>query len=292
MDSKGLQLIPCTIGGSPTHYYHFLLGFVIPLLEEREFIWNKKKYSSIHSPSFGPMNRLLEELDLPGLQIAPASRSRGILTRIMTRWLGRRGFKLHIPCGDFRSKMFLPGRDGYFRYSREVFQQTKNTVRELLHQHWERAVHLADQDYAATSKRILLVQRGVAPKDDQDRNSTRRSIPNMAEIAAAIDHAYGGCVVIELENCSLAQQVALFGQADAIIAQHGAALSNLVWARPTTKVVEIHPATFDMRKQRLDHFGYLCRCMGLAHERVHQDTAHAPTPPQSVVAALDRLYSD
>jgi capsular polysaccharide biosynthesis protein len=42
-----------------------------------------------------------------------------------------------------------------------------------------------------------------------------------------------------LEEMSLVDQIALFSRAEAVVAPHGAGLTNLVWCAPETKVVEI-----------------------------------------------------
>jgi len=289
MSRKSLELIPCTIGGSPTHYYHFLLGFIVPLLEQQEFIWNQNGHDLTSVPTLGPMNHLLEELELPRLQITSTPLSRGVLSKLLCRWLGRQGINLHIPCGNFHSKMFLPGRDRHFRYDREVFQKTKKRIQGLLDKNWERARQRVARDFAAAPMRILIVQRGAAPNDDPDRNSFRRSVPNMADIVAAIDSVHGRCVVKELENCSLAEQIALFDQAEVVVAQHGAGLANLIWAKPPTKVVEIYPSTIERKRQRFNHFGYLSQCMRLEYRRVQQAGDHSPVPAHLILDALAQL---
>ena len=44
---------------------------------------------------------------------------------------------------------------------------------------------------------------------------------------------------IELEELSLSAQIALFAGAEAVVAPHGAGLTNLIWCAPQTKVLEI-----------------------------------------------------
>ncbi|WP_100489497.1 glycosyltransferase family 61 protein [Sporolactobacillus pectinivorans] len=51
-----------------------------------------------------------------------------------------------------------------------------------------------------------------------------------------------GFVKVELESLSVAEQVQLFSSAESIIAAHGAALTNLTFCKPKTKILEIfHP---------------------------------------------------
>jgi capsular polysaccharide biosynthesis protein len=48
-----------------------------------------------------------------------------------------------------------------------------------------------------------------------------------------------GFLRVTLEKMSLVDQIALFSQAEAVVAPHGAGLTNLVWSAPRTKVLEI-----------------------------------------------------
>jgi capsular polysaccharide biosynthesis protein len=53
-----------------------------------------------------------------------------------------------------------------------------------------------------------------------------------------------GIMPIELESLSLAEQIALFAQADIIVAPHGAGLTNLTFCKPGTRVLEIFSPTY------------------------------------------------
>jgi capsular polysaccharide biosynthesis protein len=90
--------------------------------------------------------------------------------------------------------------------------------------------------------------------------------------------------LLTLESRSLAEQMSLFAGADAVVAQHGAALANLVWCRPGTAVVEIEHV-----RPRPAYFGDLARAMDLRRARIRQDDDHAPVPSETVVAALAAL---
>ncbi|CAK0821813.1 unnamed protein product [Prorocentrum cordatum] len=54
--------------------------------------------------------------------------------------------------------------------------------------------------------------------------------------------------VVALENQAIADQIALFSHASVIIAQHGAALSNIIFAPPGTLTVEVGKADFPCYK--------------------------------------------
>jgi hypothetical protein len=93
-----------------------------------------------------------------------------------------------------------------------------------------------------------------------------------------------------LEDYSLSEQARLFHQAEVVLALHGAGLSNLIFARPGTRVVELMP------KGRMGIcFPDLSRRMGLHHwvisaDRVglHQDML---VPTDTLSAVLEEVTS-
>jgi capsular polysaccharide biosynthesis protein len=69
--------------------------------------------------------------------------------------------------------------------------------------------------------------------------------------------------VIEAESMSFLGQVSLFGTAKAVIGVHGAGLTNQVWMKPGSKVLEL----FD-RSYSNPVFASLAKVCGHAHEAV------------------------
>ena len=78
------------------------------------------------------------------------------------------------------------------------------------------------------SKRRLYVSRSRA---------SGRKVANEEEILPIL--AGRGFVRIELEELSLSAQIALFSEAEAVVAPHGAGLTNLIWCAPHTRVLEL-----------------------------------------------------
>jgi len=68
------------------------------------------------------------------------------------------------------------------------------------------------------------------------RKASSRGVGNDAELTALLEER--GFVEVRLEEHSLAGQIALFRGAEAIVAPHGAGLTNLVFCEPGTLVVE------------------------------------------------------
>ncbi len=69
------------------------------------------------------------------------------------------------------------------------------------------------------------------------RGSTLRPLLNEDEVIACLQPA--GFVAVKPESLSLADQVRLFRHAEAVVAPHGAGLTNLGYCRPGTLVLEI-----------------------------------------------------
>jgi hypothetical protein len=69
------------------------------------------------------------------------------------------------------------------------------------------------------------------------RRRSDRSFTNEADVEAMMSAK--GFAVIYSEDLDVAQEIALFQQADIIVGPHGAGLCNLVWVKPGTRVVEI-----------------------------------------------------
>jgi capsular polysaccharide biosynthesis protein len=75
--------------------------------------------------------------------------------------------------------------------------------------------------------RRVNVSRGLVNDDEVTDFFTRR-----------------GWGILDTEQLTMAQQIQLFANARQVCALHGAALTNLVWCRPGTRVVEIVASTF------------------------------------------------
>jgi capsular polysaccharide biosynthesis protein len=91
------------------------------------------------------------------------------------------------------------------------------------------------------------------------KNSNRRKIVNEASIIELLEK--DGFVAYTLEKLSVAEQIVLFSNAEIIVAEHGAGLTNIIFCQPATKVIEIFhsrkvPTYFDISMQlNLDYVG-------------------------------------
>jgi hypothetical protein len=96
--------------------------------------------------------------------------------------------------------------------------------------------------------------------------SGRRSVINEEEtVALAQSH---GFTVVDDRPRSVVEQIGLFRSAEVIIAPHGAALANLTWCRPGTRVIELLPRSYQPM-----YFRNLCTSLGLVHAAVRDPDA-------------------
>ena len=105
---------------------------------------------------------------------------------------------------------------------------------------------LAQLDIKETTPKIILIERS---KDSNNinrpgeySNQNIKHIKNHQALRSSLEHELSNrdfefCNVF-CENLTFREQVELFFNASAVVAQHGAALINLIWMKPNTQVVE------------------------------------------------------
>lgn len=92
--------------------------------------------------------------------------------------------------------------------------------------------HAAITDDPAAPRRIYVSRLG----------SLKRVLVNEAELEAALEAR--GFTVVRPEHLPVIDQIALFHRAEVVVAPAGAALANVLFCRPGTKVFEIQPSNF------------------------------------------------
>ncbi|MEB3359767.1 MAG: glycosyltransferase 61 family protein, partial [Synechococcales bacterium] len=100
----------------------------------------------------------------------------------------------------------------------------------------------------ASSEAIAWLRHTFLPLASGDRDWPRqiyirraavghRRVLNEAEVLAEVQR--WGFVPVTLETLSLGEQIALFAQATAIVAPHGAGLTNVIFCQPETRLLEL-----------------------------------------------------
>lgn len=214
---------------------------------------------------------------------------------------GRTADALYVPAGAAwqRDLLAMAGLDGHtiiatgkhraIRAERLVVPCLPNPL-EVAPQatiDWLRA-HLPPQGEGDWPKRIY-VSRGTAP-------NTRRVIQEEALMRLLEER---GFVHLDPLSLSVRDQIDQYHAAEVIVAPHGAALTNLVFARPGVKVLEIFPASYVNQAfwaitQGIPGAQYAYFVAGDAAalkpgSAVNKIQADIDLDPSAVVEALDRL---
>ena len=259
-------VLPWHARGSVEHYYHFLLGYLLPLARQRQrdsHQHDRRADPPLLVRDCGPMNRILREFEGRWqLSVLPPGQ--------------------HREDGARRNASYVVGMDSWSRYEPDAIRASTQAVREAL------GMELLTSA-TPRGRTILVIERGTpdpfyggTAAEVKTSGVDRRSVPNLRDVAESLEEC-GEVTILQLEEMSLAEQVRAFEQADIIVAQHGAALANLVWCRPGTGVVEIDPTRGE------PYFSSLASSVGCHHRRVIQQTPHSPVSSAVVRAAVAEI---
>jgi Glycosyltransferase 61 len=255
-------------GGSVEHYHHFLTGFFAPLIYHIKTDWAGVGFNRLLVRSCGPLDPIVRDFTDGRVEIIDKDRHREMAEPSRSS----KAPAAQIQPFDF---LTIEGCDLPIAYNRQIFMQAREHV--LSNETIRAEIALLDDDWSRP--RILLVERGSShpfynseQSEIKGSGRDRRSIGNHDALFYLLRRSFAGCRNIIAENLSFVRQVALFSLADIIIAQHGAALANMLWARQGTTVIEIYPVPQGLKH---DFFFYLSRCMGLRYRRVWQQDEHS-----------------
>jgi hypothetical protein len=279
--------------GSPEHYHHFLLGFFVPLVYHLSTDWSRERFDRLLVRSCGPLDRLIREFGDSRIEIVEKSSHHG-----MARDLGQR--REPADSTSYREThrfVTIHGCDHPAAYDAVKFGVVRDRLLSM--ESIRGAVRAVEARWPRHSgPRILLIERGPslayylsADADRKNSGAERRSIANHEALYRALHQDFPGCLNIRTETLTLAEQVALFSSADIIIAQHGAALANLIWARPTATVVEIFPTTARLEQRARYLFYFLACSLGLRYFKVAQQDRHSAVDVEAVRGAVARAVA-
>ncbi len=187
--------------GSAQHYFHFLLGFLIPLYE----YYVKTQDQEIIVKDCGPMNRMINEL-LP-----------------------------HVTIGEFEyPDVSIHGYDWHDAYNYNVFSLFVNFVKTQSQFTYKTAdIILIDRGFDP----FYHSEKAEIPTS----GNNRRSIINQKELYQSLCNKFPNTSIIniQLENLPLIEQCHMFSKCKLIIGQHGAGLANMIFMNPGMSVIEL-----------------------------------------------------
>lgn len=113
--------------------------------------------------------------------------------------------------------------------------------------------------------------------------SERRTITNIIELYKMIKLYFPqySCKIISLENKNIFEQYYLFHNAQIVIAQHGAALANVIFMKSGKTVIEITPESYYYNSNFCNP---LCNAIKLKHlQYITKDTLHDPNTKINII---------
>ena len=122
------------------------------------------------------------------------------------------------------------------------------------------------------------------------KNATHRRILNEEEVVACLKNF--GFASVALEDFTVAEQIALFSQAEAIAGCHGAGLTNLIFCQPGTKAIEFFAPAYVR-----NYFQVICHHLQLEYyyllgKQVEDSCLHLSTADNRVGRAADANLRD
>jgi hypothetical protein len=267
--------------GSVEHYFHFLLGFFAPLFMARDGLVTGNS-DRLLVRSCAILDRHLRALAWPDLLIL----QRETHEKMKLEGLGGEDF-------DPLQFVEIEGRDYPGRYSSNEFQAFSSRLKQHLYKEFDEAKSKVKCHFGGSGRKVLLINRGEPVgyynsdlSEIKSSGNQRRSIPNFDDLAEALAVRGVNVLVQYLDDASLVHQMALFDCADVVIAQHGAALTNLVFGSKTMRVIEILP-----RDQSCEpgapFFFSLAGCMGHEYKVIWQKDAHSHVDDYQLLKALE-----
>ena len=160
-----------------------------------------------------------------------------------------------------------------------------------------RCTPISDNSFTPQTRQVLRrdflpLARAIDPAGCPDRlyitrrqNVKHRRFLNEAEIWPLLERR--GFRAIDLDGLSLGEQAALFSRARAIVAPHGAGLTNLAYAEPGAIVVELFPPRYVA-----NFFWLAANCGGLDYWAVLGRETQPPLPPDDMIAQTQAYRDD
>jgi hypothetical protein len=230
--------------GSREHFFHFLLGYLLPVVHEQEL----NRFNRIRVLDCGPL-----------------------MTPILSRTLTKLGYDFEVvPNKRLKNPVVVAEWDHHWEDNREV-RQTVEKVADV----WLKNIECQELD-CPTSKRILLQRSNEHPyyksggkAESYHYGYGRRGIKNVTEISHALSDSGIDHDLYEPGRHSLGCQILIFRRATHISGIRGAEWANLVWAKPNLKALifdPLQPAT--MRLNLMQRLGIQGTCITVQENHI------------------------
>lgn len=287
---KSILLFPLNRGRAG-HYYHYMLGYLMPVV-----LCPDRKAGHTSLVSVGLLDRITREVLGNDVNIVPEPKLTQTrypeLRNRLSKIFGKSGVRQSLPGTIVKWAMrhalrkhnhdcleVLSSFDSPLRYRRNQISRFRDYVEARLADRIEtKCLSQPDVD-------VLIIERAHPNKHYADvgrtSGSQRRSVPNIGCLVDLL-RTQRRTELLNLENTDLASQIAAFRNARAVVAQHGAALTNIIWMRPGSLVIEIIPPDKVPDSADKEYFSRLAEEMAVRHHYVFQEHDHADLTPSQM----------
>lgn len=143
---------------------------------------------------------------------------------------------------------------------------------------------------------ILLIDRGRLDHSNNKKYkkqtpSERRSIMNTKDTYMSLNKIYP-TKIVQLDDLSLLEQIILFRNARIVIAQHGAALSNIIFCNPYTKIIEIINNRISSNRLQGVWFDKLYKIYNRSHIKYNTKNSHPILNIQNIQKSIKFLINN
>ncbi len=239
--------------GSREHYFHFLIGYLLPLIWEQ----NKRQLDAFNVLDCGP-----------------------IITPILSETLSRLGYNFEIKTvSEVNHKIYVEPWD--IEWYNNINPDKLFTVVNLVTKAWEQFT--CYNDNCATSEN-LLIQRSNPHSYYLDGSAerhgyglSRRGITNMDEISTQLFKKGTNHSIYLPGNHCLGCQIKTFSKTNRLFGLRGAEWANLVWANSDVKVLIVDP------KPPAVFVTNLLTSLGMQYEFLNVKNSHPTIDPEHVI---------
>ena len=254
--SSRVLLIADHWDGSVQQFYHFLLGYLMPVAK-----WVRDHPErAIALRGCGPMD--------PWLELAAEHVDIDVMPP---------GTALHMIVGDRMSHEILPGMDDPARFVRASLLEGAEALRSLLQ---------VPRTVEEPSGRTVIIDRATSEafyhgpaSETHMSGGERRSTPNLQGLSSLV----AGSEVVDLARVEPRDQIRLMEDTTTLIGQHGAGLVHMLWMPQGSLVVEIAPP---LPPEVIHLFEQLATCLGHRYFRVPQDEVHSNVDLDAIAHAV------
>jgi hypothetical protein len=261
--------------GSFEHYYHFLLGFLVPVVIRMKALEADPAVGRVLIRSCGVLDGIFHELDYEKLTILDKAEHAAMAHRPGLR------------------AMSVAGYDIPAIYDADVFRQAVQCIWARLGGEIDDEKTRIQAGLAPGTPVVLLINRGkphefyMSDKAEiRKAGRVRRSIRNFGELEKTLRGSFKNLLVEILEEKSFAQEIALLQLADVVIGQYGAGLANLIFARNGIDVFEITHLRENKFIRNENYFGRICESYGQRHYLIDQTGTHGVADVAQLMAGL------